>query len=154
MYLYKQKGFNRMKNLILLVLCFAIKPVFSQSEFTIIGIPDTQYYTENLEGSGSGQGTGSISTFFGQMNWIVNNRIDSNIVYAAHLGDCVQNGDQVEQEWINASNAMAILENSSTTGLTDGIPYGVAVGNHDMTPWDNHDFNSTDILFNKYHFLN
>jgi hypothetical protein len=150
MYLYKQKRFIRMQNLILLILCFGIKPVFSQSEFTIIGIPDTQYYTENLGGSGSGQGSGNISTFFAQTNWIVNNRIDSNIVYAAHLGDCVQNGDEIEQEWINCSNAMAYLENPATTGLTDGIPFGMAVGNHDMTPWDNHDFNSTDTLFNKY----
>ena len=103
-----------------------------------------------MRGSGSGQGTGEVETFFAQTAWIVNTRVDSNIVYAAHLGDCVQNGDEVEQEWINASDAMATLENPATTGLTDGIPFGVAVGNHDMTPWDNHDFTSTDTLFNKY----
>ncbi len=128
---HKQSRSYKVKNFFLLILLFSVEPVFSQSEFTIIGIPDTQYYTENLEGSGSGQGTGSISTFFAQTNWIVHNRVDSSIVYAAHLGDCVQNGDQIEQEWVNASNAMAILENSATTGLTDGIPFGVAVGNHD-----------------------
>ena len=150
MYFFLHKRIFSIKFIILFNCLLISRPALSQSEFSIMGIPDTQYYTENLDGSGSGQGSGSISTFFAQTNWIVSNRIDSNIVYVTHLGDCVQNGDEVEQEWINCSNAMAYLENPATTGLTDGIPFGMAVGNHDMTPWDNHNFNSTDTLFNKY----
>ncbi len=138
--------FRNLRSIYYLIILLAIKPAFSQSEFTIVGLPDTQFYSENLEESGSGQGSGSISTFIAQTNWIVNNRVDSSIVYVAHLGDCVQNGDEVEQEWINASGAMSYLENPSTTGLTDGIPYGIAVGNHDMTPWDH----GTTVLYNTY----
>ena len=147
---HKQSRFYKVKKYFLLIFMVSVEPVFSQAEFTIIGIPDTQYYTENWGNPGSSQGSGSISTFYAQTNWIVNNRMDSNIVYAAHLGDCVQNGDQIEQEWMRADTAMAIIENSLTTGLTDGIPYGIAVGNHDMTPWDNDNGNSTTIFYNQY----
>ena len=150
MNLYKRNKLPEIKDLIFFIIFLTIDPVYSQSEFTIIGLPDTQYYSENLDGSGSGQGSGSISTFIAQTNWIVNNRLGSSIVYVAHLGDCVQNGDEVEQEWINASGAMEYLEDPSTTGLSDGIPYGIAVGNHDMTPWDNDDGNSTTIFYNQY----
>jgi Secretion system C-terminal sorting domain len=136
-----QKNLLEFKSLMLLILILIIKPAFSQSKFTIIGLPDTQYYSENLGG-----GEGSISTFIAQTDWIVNNRVDSNIVYVAHFGDCVQDGDEIEQEWINASEAMSYLEDPSTTGLLNGIPYGVAVGNHDMTPWDD----GTTNLYNKY----
>jgi Secretion system C-terminal sorting domain len=138
---FMQKNLLGIKSFILLILILIIKPVFSQSKFIIIGLPDTQYYSENLGG-----GEGSISTFIAQTNWIVNNRVDSNIVYVAHFGDCVQDGDEVEQEWINGSDAMSYLEDPSTTGLLDGIPYGVAVGNHDMTPWDY----GTTNFYNKY----
>jgi hypothetical protein len=116
----------------------------------IIGLPDTQYYSENGQGSGSGQGNGDIATFIAQTNWIVNNRVDSNIVYVAHLGDCVENGDEVEAEWIRAADAIGLLEDNSTTGLTDGIPFGIAVGNHDMTPWDDDNNTSTTNYYNQY----
>jgi hypothetical protein len=123
--------------------------IYPQADFTIIGLPDTQYYTENLQGSGEGQGTGDIATFKAQTNWIVNNRVDSNIVYVAHLGDCVQNGDNVEDEWRRADTAMSVLEDIS--GLPDGIPYGIAVGNHDMSPFsDPHPGVSTTIFYNLY----
>ena len=128
--------------------------LFPQSDFIIIGLPDTQYYSENLQGSGSGQGSGSIATFIAQTNWIVANRVDSNIVYVAHLGDCVQNGDQIEQEWINAAGAIDKLENPVSTGLPDGIPFGIAVGNHDMTPWNNPSGTSTTDFYNQYFGFN
>ena len=118
----------------------------TESDFYIIGLPDTQYYTENGGGSGSGQGSGSIETFNAQTKWIADNYSDSNIVFVAHLGDCVQNGDEVEEEWIRADTVMQKLEN--VAGLTDGIPFGIAVGNHDQTPFD--DPNGTTDLYNQY----
>ena len=137
------------KTIFFFVFIFASQQ-FPQSDFMIIGLPDTQYYSENGQGSGFGKGNGNITTFIAQTNWIVNNRVDSNIVYVAHLGDCVENGDNIQQEWINAAFAMGKLEDPSTTLLTDGIPFGIAVGNHDMTPWNDDDGTSTTNFYNQY----
>jgi hypothetical protein len=137
-------------NIIFIILIFTL-PLFSQEDFTIIGIPDTQNYTENLQGSGSGSGTGNIATFKAQMNWIVNNLSDSNIVYVAHLGDCVQNGDNEEDEWKRADTTMGLIEDPISTGLTHGIPYGLAVGNRDQSPEGEAGVeSSTTALYNQY----
>ncbi|HKI77822.1 MAG TPA: T9SS type A sorting domain-containing protein [Ignavibacteriaceae bacterium] len=139
-------GNNQMKKtltkyLILLIITITFKLTFSQSEFVMIVLPDTQYYSED-------DGTGSIETFYAQTNWIVDNKSDMNVVYVGHVGDCVQN--DIEAEWQRADTAMEFLEDPNTTGLTYGIPYGIAVGNHDMTPWDNDDGTSTTIFYNQY----
>jgi len=96
-------------------------------DFTIVPIPDTQYYTSQLNG-------GTNAMYKSQMNWIVSNRVTQNIVYVQGLGDCVENGDNVLNEWKRADTAVKIIENPSTTSLTFGIPYGMNVGNHDQTP--------------------
>jgi hypothetical protein len=89
-------------------------------DFTLVVLPDTQNY---VDVKGSGRGTPEI--FEAQTQWIVDNKDDSNIVYVAHLGDCVQNAD-IEEEWRSAEAAMSLLEASPE------IPYGIAVGNHDQ----------------------
>lgn len=91
---------------------FYAKPL----SFTLVHIPDTQRIisTKGLDG---------IAT------WIVNHRIDKNIPYAVQTGDITE-GD-LATEWQAASTAMAILENPATTGLADGVPYGILPGNHD-----------------------
>jgi hypothetical protein len=43
---------------------------------------------------------------------------------------------------------MKMLENSNLTGLPEGIPYGVCVGNHDQTP--NGQVSGSTTFFNKY----
>jgi hypothetical protein len=99
----------------------------SGPDFMIVVIPDTQTYT--------GQSTtyhSVIGMFYAQTNWIVNNRIDSNIVYVVHLGDISENGDDPTRspvQWRRADTAMAKLD-------AVGLPYGMAVGNHDQ---GNHD---------------
>jgi hypothetical protein len=110
-------------------------------DFTIIGLPDTQYYTGELNG-------GTSSIFKSQTNWIVNNRVSENIVFAEHLGDCVENGDNIVNEWKRCDTAMKIIENPATTSLTFGIPYGMNVGNHDQTPTGS--AAGTTNLFNQY----
>ncbi len=52
-------------------------------------------------------------------------------------------------EWQFADAAFSLLENPATTGLSDGIPYSIAVGNHDQDPVGNPDGNST-ALYNQY----
>jgi len=136
---------NTINNTIVFIIIIFIQPLFSQPDFAIIGLPDTQYYSED-----AGDGDGDITTFIAQTDWIVQNRAAMNIVYVAHLGDCVENAD-IEDEWIRAEDAMDNLEDLATTTLTDGIPYGIAVGNHDQyeegsaVPED-----STTKLYNNY----
>jgi hypothetical protein len=147
-------------NTIVFIIIIFIQPLFSQPEpdFTIIGLPDTQWYSEDADNSG-GFGKGDIATFIAQTEWIVDNRAALNIVYVAHLGDCVQNGDTGNyfypdstptnvDEWDRASSAMYLLEDDVTTGLPYGIPYGIAVGNHDQSDWGNP--NGTTTLYNQY----
>lgn len=111
------------------------------ADFSLIALPDTQYYSASFNG-------GSPALFAAQTQWIVQQRAALKIAYVAHLGDVVENGDNVS-EWNHADAALRRLEDPLTTGLRDGIPYGVAVGNHDQTPIGVADGNTT-ILYNQY----
>jgi len=114
------------------------------SDFTIVALPDTQFYSENTGGN-------LAQIFSQQTDWIVAQRKAMNIAAVLHLGDITQRGDNPSTsaaEWTNASNAMYRLENPLTTQLAQGIPYSMAVGNHDQTPIG--DANGTTIGFNTY----
>jgi Calx-beta domain len=108
------------------------------ADFTIIALPDTQFYAESFP-----------ATFSAQTQWIVTNKVAMNIVNVAHLGDIVENGNSFTSEWDVADAAMDLIENPTTTGLPHGIPYGMAVGNHDQTPAGSPAGNSTQ-LYNAY----
>jgi hypothetical protein len=82
------------------------------ADFSIIALPDTQFYSESYPGA-----------FTAQTQWIANNRTSQNIVYVAHEGDIVNVAGTVGQ-WISADAAMDVLDAA-------GIPYGVVPGNHD-----------------------
>jgi len=112
-------------------------------DFTLIGLPDTQYYSGELNG-----GTNAI--FQSQTNWIVANRASRNIVYVGQLGDCVEHGDNGgnDIEWQRANLSMGFLEDPATTGLPQGIPFGVCAGNHDQSPIGNAD--GTTTFYNQY----
>ena len=104
-------------------------------DFTIVLLPDTQYY------SCGAPCNSSPAVFQSQTQWIVDNRLTRNIAYVGHLGDCVEHGNfgngvdpNPDYEWNNASAAMALIENPLTTELADGIPFGVPPGNHDQSP--------------------
>jgi hypothetical protein len=92
-------------------------------DFTIIALPDTQFYAQSFP-----------ATFSAQTQWIVDNRIGRNIAFVTQLGDCTNDGNSIPGQWTNADAAFDLLENPGTTGLTDGMPFGIAVGNHDQTP--------------------
>lgn len=97
-------------------------------DFTLVALPDTQYYVSRKNG-------GLPEMFTAQTDWIVANRAARNIVFVTQLGDCVESGDNGgdNTEWLSATNALYRLENPLTTLLAHGIPYGVAVGNHDQS---------------------
>jgi MYXO-CTERM domain-containing protein len=96
-------------------------------DFTLVMLPDTQYYC-------SGGNGGAPEMFLAQTEWIVAQREALNIAWVAHVGDLVNDGDSDPDQWLVADEAMAVLEDPLTTGLSDGIPYGIAPGNHDQSP--------------------
>jgi hypothetical protein len=87
-------------------------------DFTIVVLPDTQFYSESYP-----------STFTAQTNWIVNNAADRNIAFVTHVGDVVNVYNNTTQ-WANAVTSMSVLE-GALPGYPEGIPYGIAMGNHD-----------------------
>ncbi len=85
-----------------------------QSDFTIVALPDTQYYSENYP-----------QTFTAQTQWIVNNASTLNIQAVLGLGDIVQTAANT-WEWQNADASVKLLDNAK-------IPYFLAIGNHDYS---------------------
>ncbi|WP_207425016.1 metallophosphoesterase [Pedobacter sp. SYSU D00535] len=120
-----------------------------KKEFSIAVIPDTQYNTKESQG-------GSNALFTAQTDWIVKNREKENIVYVIHVGDIVDDGDSKPEQWDNAVKALYRLEKPQP-GLPYGIPYGLAVGNHDQSP-SQFAVTGNTYYFNKYfgveHFKN
>jgi hypothetical protein len=112
--------------------------------FTVVALPDTQCYSGgvyNYNWCGAG---GTPAMFYSQTQWIANNRAAQNIVFVSHLGDVTNDGDSNGVEWDVADRAMSYLEDPVTTGLPDGVPYGITPGNHDQTlgvgtTWDYND---------------
>ena len=91
------------------------EPTPQPSTFTVVTLPDTQNYSEFYP-----------QIFDNQTQWIVDNRQSRNIKYVGHVGDVVNHGDR-PNEWANAKSAMNRIHDAN-------IPYGVAAGNHDITP--------------------
>lgn len=81
------------------------------ADFTIVALPDTQYYSESYP-----------EMFTAQTQWIVDNASSHNIVFVTHEGDVVQTWDNVGQ-WENANTSMSLLDGT--------VPYGLCPGNHD-----------------------
>lgn len=130
----------------LTVKFYGRKKVNSGAKFSIIALPDTQFYTEEPQGQNSGGG-GHNGIFKAQTQWIADHRIDSSIAFVIQLGDCVQNGDANEIEWKRADTSMKKIENPAVP-ITDGIPYGICVGNHDQGPIADPD--GTTNFYNQY----
>lgn len=117
--------------------CDSIMPAFS-----IIHLPDTQYYTGNANG-------GHPTMFVEQTHWIVNRIVADNIAYVAHVGDIVDAGDYAPWQWDNAWFAMSLLEDSTTTGMPYGLPYSISVGSHDQSPIGDPD--GTTTYYNQFY---
>ncbi len=112
-----------------LTVAFYGRPVSpsDSSSFSIIHLPDTQYYTGQVNG-------GTPDMFVCQTQWIVDSVATKNIAYVAHVGDITNSGDLAREEWDYAWTAMSLLEDSAATGMPYGLPYSVSVGNHDQWP--------------------
>lgn len=122
---------------------FHLRRVHALSEaddFTIVILPDTQNYT---------QFPGNFPQYPAQTKWVWDHRNSDRIVAVLHNGDVVQHGNVVEDEWKRAEAAMVTLEQTGTK-FPDGIPYGIAVGNHDNGASSHDDKPFSTHLFNKY----
>lgn len=107
------------------VASFHLREVGVEDDFTIVVLPDTQYYSDV-----DSPNAGSPDYFHDQTQWVRDNREAYDIVAVIHNGDIVNNGDRPE-EWVIADAAMARLE-TPDPDLPEGVPYGVCVGNHDQ----------------------
>lgn len=127
-------------------------PATPGQDFSIIQIPDTQFYSQGSSSRATNITVAElIATFGEQTQWVVNNRQNRNIAFTSHMGDIVQSGNNGgnDIEWVRASSAMARLENPATTLLAHGMPFGAAPGNHDIDPIGNYDAGSTRF-YNQY----
>ena len=80
-------------------------------EFTIVALPDTQFYSSL-----------NPQIFAAQTQWIANHVQDQNIQLVVGLGDIVDAGGSLTQ-WQNADAAVRLLDGK--------VPYMMAIGNHD-----------------------
>jgi hypothetical protein len=108
-----------------LTATFYVREVSDADDFTVVVLPDTQYYSDDDTNNG-----GSDAYFTAQTQWIRDNREAYNILAVIHNGDIVNHGSD-DAEWIVADGAMSILETPEGP-LVHGVPYGVSVGNHDQ----------------------
>jgi hypothetical protein len=117
----------------------ALTPPAEASDFSLVVLPDTQNYASTYP-----------LIFDAQTQWIVDESAARNIVYVAHLGDCVEGGDNGgdDSEWQVVDGAISLIEDPVTTGRPEGIPYGLAVGNHDQSPFGS--ATGTTTFFNQF----
>jgi len=83
-------------------------------KFTVILLPDTQYYVESHP---------DILT--DQVDWILGQQKARNIVFVAHVGDIVEHYNNL-QEWRLADVILS--------PLIGAVPLGLLPGNHDLSP--------------------
>lgn len=129
-------------------------PTTPGPDFTVVAIPDTQYYSEGNPTKAANWGITVdqlVGQFGAQTQWIVDNKDTRNVAFVAHMGDIVENGNYGGNpiQWDRASAAMGKLEDPITTLRTNGIPYGIAPGNHDIDPIGSYDTGST-AFYNQY----
>ncbi len=104
-----------------------ISQVTQDQPFTIVALPDTQWYSEFYP-----------ATYTAQTQWIQDNTISKNIVFTVHLGDLVESqhdhNELVTEQWRNAKKAMDLL---------NGLKYSVLPGNHDNCNFATNEINNT-----------
>jgi hypothetical protein len=99
---------------------------YSLNKFSMIVLPDTQYYTETYPW-----------IFTNQTQWIVDNSDELNTKFVLHLGDVVNSGTNLAH-YDNANTSLSILDGK--------VNYSLTIGNHDYnslsikdtTNWENY----------------
>lgn len=105
-----------------------ILDIDNEDEFSIVVLPDTQYYVNRDKNS-----TADFKTLVDIIEWITNNQDKYNIKQVLHVGDVCQNPNDM-LEWERANLVMSEL-------LNNEIPVLISPGNHDaddMRRWSNY----------------
>jgi hypothetical protein len=102
------------------------------SDFTIVALPDTQWYSESYP-----------QTFTAQTQWIVNNSSALNVQMVLGMGDIVQTATNA-WEYKNADTSVKLLDSAN-------IPYLLPVGNHDYSNFQDLSGRTSEVTnFNTY----
>ena len=88
-----------------------VYPVPEYENFTVVVLPDTQYYPLSFP-----------DIFENQTQWIVDNVKKMNIVFVTHLGDIVDYSSL--EQWENANRSISKLDGK--------VPWALLPGNHDF----------------------
>ncbi|WP_390814343.1 metallophosphoesterase [Bremerella alba] len=96
-------------------------PATPDGTFSIVVIPDTQSYQRDASRPGENARVNPI--FSRHIDWITQNLEQHNISFVSHVGDIVDRN--TPQQWECAQKCMDRLHGR--------VPYGISVGNHDMT---------------------
>ena len=92
--------------------------------FSIAVIPDTQHYKgRGTKGGDDDDGPLANKVFDGYTDWIAANLERQRIVFVSHVGDIVDINNR--EQWALARRCIDKLHGR--------VPYGISVGNHDMT---------------------
>jgi hypothetical protein len=86
----------------------------STGDFSIVVLPDTQYYSESYP-----------AIFNTQTQWISTNKDSLNVAFVTQEGDIVDTYSSTTQ-WQNAATSMSKLDEAN-------IPWAVLPGNHDLS---------------------
>ncbi len=125
----------RLRSLVLFFLLAAMTTGFAvgadavlasapEGTFSVVVIPDTQGY----RGLGTKAEPDSVASivnpvFEAHTRWIAENLASQRIAFVSHVGDIVDKN--VDGQWAVAKQHMDVLHGK--------VPYGIVVGNHDMT---------------------
>ncbi len=91
--------------------------------FTIVALPDTQFYCDTRLKLSAKWGNGDLRRYFyAQTAWVRDNQERLDIAFLVHEGDVVQ--ADAPEEWAIARKAMSALDGK--------VPYCMCLGNHDM----------------------
>lgn len=116
---------------IIFFLLYFWNPTISAAEndYSLIVLPDTQYYSSNQY----------KDIFLSQMNWI-SQRIQAGdpIAYVLHVGDVTNANTQAQ--WDNAKEAFSIIKGK--------VPYAITTGNHDTVISNKVRANDSTSMFN------
>ena len=117
--------------LIPLLLALLLRTEAQNGDFSVIVLPDTQYYSESYP-----------AILNSQTQWIVNNAAGLNIRLVLGVGDIVNNGGSSAQ-WATADAAYKTLDAAH-------VSYFAALGNHDYDANNPGGRSSATTNFNRY----
>ena len=96
----------------IILICSSPLIATTAGDFTIVVLPDPQNYSQYYP-----------QIFDAQTQWIAANSAAQNVQVVLEVGDSVNNSKDLA-EWQNANHSISLLDQS-------GVPYAIAVGNHD-----------------------